>query len=115
MIMAALAQHWRSAIALLLAVALACAPPFNVLAHNPAVLAASETERHAALGMTGIADPDHGHSHDDADPEERRPGHVHGHDPTDHSHDTGQSGLAAPGLGVHPPPPAEALVDRPAG
>lgn len=104
MVIAALMQGLRAMIALVLAIVLACAPPINVVAHNPAVLAAFEAERHAALGMTDSSTHghDHEHSHDDADPEERQPGHAHGHNPTDHSHDTGQLGLAAPGLGIPP-------------
>ena len=67
MIVAALVQCWRQVIALVLAVVITCAPSFNVLAHNPAVLAALEDERHVALGMSDLADygQDHGHSHDD--------------------------------------------------
>ena len=56
----------------------------TALSHNPAVLLAIEAERHAALAQE-IAD--HGHSHDDGWQDEQAPGHSHGHDPADHSHD----------------------------
>jgi hypothetical protein len=106
MIAASPVQLWRFAIALVLAIALVCAPRLNAIAHDPAVLAALEAERHAALGTSDRGN-DHGHSHDDADPAERKPGHVHGHDPFDHSHDTGQPGLFAPGLGMYPRAPPQ--------
>jgi hypothetical protein len=102
MFVAALVRYWRSVVALALAIALTCVPPLNVVAHNTAVQAALEAERHATLGLVELVDHDHGHSHDDADPDERVPGHAHGHDPSDHSHDTGQYALAAPGLAMYP-------------
>jgi hypothetical protein len=46
---------------------------------------------------------EHGHSHEDGDDHEQSPGHTHGHDPADHSHqfaffpgNAGHWGLPAP-------------------
>jgi len=57
----------------------------TALSHNPAVLLVIEAERHKLLSQE-IAD--HGHSHDDGWSDEQAPGHSHGHDPADHSHET---------------------------
>lgn len=54
------------------------------VSHNPLVLLTAEAERHALLEQEIAA---HGHSHDDGYGEERQPGHSHGHNPADHSHD----------------------------
>ena len=84
-------QTWRPAIitriafGLVMALALSLAQPMNVVAHNPAVLAQAEIERHLTLVET---DHHHGHSHEDGDDQEQRAGHLHGHNATDHSHDT---------------------------
>lgn len=84
-------QIWRAviiariAIGLIMAVALSLAPPLNIVAHNPAVLAQAEIERHVALVE---ADNHHGHVHEDGDDQEQRSGHLHGHNAADHSHDT---------------------------
>lgn len=53
--------------------------------HDPIALAAAEAVRHAELAVE-IAD--HGHVHDDGSEGEKSPGHSHGHNPTDHSHET---------------------------
>ncbi len=106
-----LVQGSRAVIALVLAIAIGSAPPLTVIAHNPNVLVAREFERHSALGGADLFDQqgDHGHSHDDARPDERRPGHLHGHDPSDHSHEFGQLVLAAPCLSIYPRAPAPPL------
>ena len=75
----------RIAIGLIMAIALSFAPAMNVVAHNPAVLAQAELERHLALVE---ADHHHGHAHEDGDDQEQRSGHLHGHNAADHSHDT---------------------------
>jgi hypothetical protein len=78
----------RFLVALCLAAALALVPPLNVVAHGPAALLA-EQDRHAGLA-SGETAADHGHSHDDDDlADHTRPGHLHGHDASDHTHDTG--------------------------
>jgi hypothetical protein len=78
----------RAVIAFCLAVGLALTPPLNVLAHSSVALQ-TEQDRHAALAA-GETAADHGHSHDDDDPQDhKRLGHVHGHDASDHTHDTG--------------------------
>lgn len=53
--------------------------------HNFYVMAQAEAQRHAELAAT-IAE--HGHSHDEGEPDERVPGHVHGHNTSDHVHET---------------------------
>lgn len=54
------------------------------LSHDPFAILAAEKRAHAALGTSD----DHGHVHDEGDETERESGHVHGHDPADHSHET---------------------------
>lgn len=73
-----------SFLALVMALGSVASTVRTALSHNPAVLLAIEAERHAALAQE-IAD--HGHSHDDGWQDEQAPGHSHGHDPADHSHD----------------------------
>ncbi|RST86568.1 hypothetical protein EJC49_09820 [Aquibium carbonis] len=53
--------------------------------HDPFALAAAEAERHAQLEAEFA---EHGHSHDDGMEHERAAGHLHGHNPADHSHET---------------------------
>lgn len=53
--------------------------------HDPVALAAAEAERHGQF-EADIAG--HGHSHDDGQEYERSTGHMHGHNPADHSHET---------------------------
>lgn len=56
----------------------------SITTHSPSAFLAAEAERHATLqGDAGS----HGHMHEDGDKEERRAGHMHGHNPADHSHD----------------------------
>lgn len=55
------------------------------LSHDPVAISAAEKRAHAQLAMI-ISD--HGHAHDEGDLKEREPGHAHGHDPADHSHET---------------------------
>lgn len=71
-------------LALVMALGSVAATVRTALSHNPAILVAIEAERHAILAQE-IAD--HGHSHDDGWEDEQAPGHSHGHDPADHSHD----------------------------
>jgi hypothetical protein len=60
--------------------------------HNPAVLQAIEQVRHASL-------VDKDHVNDEGLEEEREPGHIHGHNPADHSHETMGSAVVLAGLG----------------
>jgi hypothetical protein len=53
--------------------------------HNAFAAAQAEAMRHAELAAT-IAE--HGHAHDEGEPAERLPGHVHGHNAADHLHET---------------------------
>jgi hypothetical protein len=65
--------------------ALILAPLPIASAHDPVALAAAEMTRYAAL-QAEIAE--HGHAHDDGEGQEQSSGHMHGHDPADHSHQT---------------------------
>ena len=72
---------------------------------------AAEAERHAELKQQSAA---HGHIHDDGDDGERVRGHVHGHNPADHSHDTpigvAQSGVDLPLVQQGWPPQAGPIL-----
>ncbi|OYW59000.1 MAG: hypothetical protein B7Z40_22260 [Bosea sp. 12-68-7] len=67
--------------------------------HNAYATAQAEALRHAELAAT-VAE--HGHAHDEGDPSEQLPGHVHGHNAADHLHETADrlivTALAAPGF-----------------
>jgi hypothetical protein len=106
-----------------LSAALALAPLPLASAHDPLALSAAEAARHAALVAQEIAE--HGHSHEDGDDHEQSPGHMHGHDPADHSHqfaffpgNAGHCGLPAPqrwpSFLIGPPDPATGFgIERP--
>lgn len=53
--------------------------------HNLYAAAQAEAVRHAELAAT-IAE--HGYAHDEGEPSEQIPGHVHGHNAADHLHET---------------------------
>jgi hypothetical protein len=53
--------------------------------HNAFATAQAEAVRHAELAAT-IAE--HRHAHDEGEPSEQLPGHVHGHNAADHVHET---------------------------
>lgn len=73
-------------IAVLLTVAQAGAVALGVgHAHVRCTAAAVEESRHAELAPTA---GDHGHTHDDGEDDERIPGHVHGKNVVDHTHET---------------------------
>jgi hypothetical protein len=105
------------------AAALAVAPLPLASAHNPLALAAADSERHADLMAQEIAE--HGHSHDDGEAHEQSGGHMHGHDPADHSHQfaffagsASHWGLPAPqrwpsSRSGQPDPAAGSGIDRP--
>jgi hypothetical protein len=87
----------RLALTAVLALGLAFSPGFVQASHCPDSLAAAEVARHAALAVDELSD--HGHSHEDGEANEQGPGHLHGHDPADHSHQlafTVPDGLTTP-------------------
>lgn len=55
-----------------------------VSGHNTYAIALAEATRHAELAAPVS---DHGHSHEEGEESEQRPGHVHGHNPGDHVHE----------------------------
>ncbi|MER9557836.1 hypothetical protein [Mesorhizobium sp. M0323] len=58
--------------------------PFGYSAsHDPIALAAAAVELH-----TGLAGQIEDHGHDDGVADEQSPGHFHGHNAADHSHET---------------------------
>ena len=76
-------------ITILLMMLQAAAIPWNAAqAHDRVALAQAEEVRHGALAPSSDKQ---GHTHDDGEPDERVPGHLHGHIAFDHSHE-------APGL-----------------
>ena len=72
-------------IAIALMIGLVLSPGRAWAAHDPLAQAAAEASRHAAVPAVRA---DHDHVHHDGADEERLPGHAHGHNPADHSHDT---------------------------
>ncbi len=64
--------------------------------HNVYAMAQAEALRHAELA---VAIAEHGHSHDEGEPNERVPGHVHGHSTSDHVHETANL-VGQPRLGI---------------
>lgn len=54
-------------------------------AHGSAAIVLVEEARHSALAAVS---EEHGHSHEDGEPDEQVPGHLHDHNPFDHSHET---------------------------
>jgi ABC-type Zn2+ transport system substrate-binding protein/surface adhesin len=80
----ALAKRIKVIAVVAITAGLALAPMPLASAHDPLALAAAESARHAALAAQETAE--HGHSHDDGEAHEQSDGHLHGHDPADHSH-----------------------------
>lgn len=76
--------HIITAIAVILSI-LATLTMASSASHDPFALAAAEKQRHAELSAE-ISH--HGHSHDFGHEEEKRAGHLHGHNSVDHSHET---------------------------
>ncbi|PLC48099.1 hypothetical protein CR159_20155 [Pollutimonas subterranea] len=72
-----------TAIAMILSILLTL-PMAQSASHNPLALASAEKLRHAELS---VEISDHGHSHDFGLEEEKQAGHLHGHNPVDHSHE----------------------------
>lgn len=119
----ALMTGLRRWIVALIAGGLAFAPLPLGSFHDALALSTAEIARHSALAMQDTAE--HGHTHEEGESQEQAPGHLHGHDPVDHSHQfaffvsgDGDWGLPAPqrwALFVgDPPDPAFAFsIDRP--
>jgi len=112
----------RVVVALMVCASLFAVALLSSASHDPAAQASAQVERHAQLAM---AQAEHGHIHASGVDEETSPGHVHGHNPLDHSHDFGsppfdtflewdieeQNWLTVP---VMPSPPAVlARLERP--
>jgi hypothetical protein len=76
---------FRLALAVAMTLGLLLSPVGNSASHNPAALAAAEVERHTEL-EAHLAQ--HGHVHEDGSEDEQCPGHLHGHNPADHSHES---------------------------
>lgn len=99
---------FRIAIAAVMTLGMLLSAMGGAISHNPAALAANQAARHAELAVQ-LAD--HGHVHDDGMDDEQSPGHLHGHNPADHSHETPNTlaDLKAPappiGRAWHPHPP----------
>ncbi len=74
----------RIMLSLVIAMAVLLANVAMLSAHMPNRLSEAEQQRHQQLQIE-IAE--HGHSHDHGLEDERHPGHHHGHDAADHSHD----------------------------
>jgi hypothetical protein len=68
----------------------------TALLHNPEIFQAIEQVRHASLADAAM---DEDHVHDEGLQEECKPGHVHGHNPVDHSHETMGSAAVLAELG----------------
>ncbi|WP_099868079.1 hypothetical protein [Pararhizobium haloflavum] len=75
----------RAAVALVMVLALVAMPVGSSSAHDPWQAAMVEAERHKALEREI---QEHGHVHDDGAWDEQYTGHLHGHNATDHAHDT---------------------------
>ncbi|OYX67809.1 MAG: hypothetical protein B7Y95_22130 [Rhizobiales bacterium 32-66-11] len=86
---------FRLVIAFAMTIGMLLSPMGSSASHNPVALAAAEAIRHAELVAQVEA---HGHTHDDGEANEQSPGHSHGHNPADHSHETASTlpGFAQP-------------------
>ena len=104
-------QTFRRFLLGLLAFAVQLSACQAIARHAPSATLAAEAERHAELKQQSAA---HGHIHDDGDDGERVRGHVHGHNPADHSHDTpigvAQSGVDIPLVQQGWPPQAGPIL-----
>jgi hypothetical protein len=105
------------------AIALGLAPLPLIAAHHPSAGVTAESVMHAALLERDVAE--HGHGHDHGEAHEPAGGHIHGHDPADHSHQfaffsgsTSHRGLPPPRgwpslMSVMPDPATGLGIDRP--
>lgn len=107
--------RWRKLVATIIAAGLVLSPIPMASAHEGAW--------HAAEAAQEIAE--HGHSHDDGEAHDQTSGHMHGHDPADHSHQfaflsgsSGRWGLPSPdgwppAWNGAPDPATGSGIDRP--
>ena len=109
----ALRTAFRKLAVTAMAAGLALAPLPLASAHDPLALAAAESARHAALVAQEIAE--HGHSHDDGEAHEQSGGHMHGHDPADHSHQFAFFAGSASQWGLPAPQRWPSVAERTAG
>lgn len=82
-------RRLRAGLSLVIALAMALGMTLSAAhvsaGHNAYAIAQAEAVRHAELAAS-IAE--HGHAHEEGEPDERLPGHVHGHNTADHIHET---------------------------
>lgn len=81
---------FRIVIVFTMALGMLLSPIGGLASHNPIPLAAAEAARHAELAALVDA---HGHAHDDGVADEQMPGHAHGHNPADHTHETANANI----------------------
>lgn len=65
-------------------------PARYLASHDVLQMTQAEADRHAELAAQF---DEHGHTHDDGVADEKRSGHLHGHNPADHSHETAAAPL----------------------
>lgn len=75
---------FRRALLCLLALTMQLSACQAMARHDPGAALTAESERHSVLNQQSLA---HSHVHDDGENGERMAGHLHGHNPADHSHD----------------------------
>ena len=80
-----LSKVFRFFLAFTMALGMLISAVNSSVSHLPTNLETAQQTRHAELAPQI---DDHGHSHDDGEFEEQHVNHTHGHDPTDHSHET---------------------------
>ncbi|NGO66540.1 hypothetical protein G6N76_23000 [Rhizobium daejeonense] len=100
---------FRAVIALMLVVSTLVFMAAGFAAHNPGTLGRVQVERHATL-KTQQAGEDH--VHDDGSVEERASGHLHGHNPGDHSHETARAAQSFTVIAVSVDSSLRVLSDR---
>lgn len=81
---------FRFVVAFTMALGMVLSPTGRSVSHNPIALAVAEAARHAELAAQVEA---HGHAHDDGLAGEQSPGHAHGHNPADHTHESASAAL----------------------
>lgn len=81
----ALSKAFRFSLAFTLTLGMLVSSVGATLSHGSVNLEVAEQVEHAKLASKI---DDHGHSHDDGEPEEQHGSHGQGHNPADHSHET---------------------------
>lgn len=100
---------FRAVVALMLVVSTWVFMASGFAAHNPGTLSRIQVERHATLK---VQHADDGHVHKDGDLEEGASGHLHGHNPGDHSHETARAALTVAVVTVEAREALPAVSDR---